>query len=692
MAQDRNLNTALSPGARQLSIPEGAVRQPDTAGASAQMEYSDKLVGQLAGFGAFVSEKNMADTARVHATNAKIMVQQGKTLKEIQESDDARSMQWFGETATMAGAQAEMVQIASDQFKAEERKALREGDAAQLTPTQYREGLVRRYAEGLDAMPEGGSGRDLLAAMGSRDMADLAESHAVAHYEYKQKKQLEAYTASNYSLLNTIQDADESGDKVAYKQSMRDLQNRLTKPPGMSDESHATVMTGLAEQALREGNSDVYDAIVASNPAFTPQQRQAIEGAMEAHEQRVAERGSIEQSMALAQITNAAANGASSEAIANMVAQYNDKYQRTPLGTGQTASMLQSAANTRQARADAARLQYDAHQALVTGQDFMLSDKVGSANLDKAIMGEKDFNKRVEFWTVSHHDSNIINQQANNLLNPMMALNEDGTVNEQYMAGVDLMEALEAAKPSKAQEVLTGPAAIMYKAVKQAVAAGQDPKQMITVVARGMQNPNPMPAPTKADAKAIFSEEDFGTSTLGDWLPGGGVEKADIDGLRGYAGQQYQQYVSVGIDPHTAQTLALQDARQRTVRVGDKLYDSGGVKVTQFGAPDANSAVEGVENFFRLKPELAAKLTGVKVGTAAERVSVQFVKGRTPGTDAIVLGYVDEAKTGHTRYVTIEGETAKMMASFRPTPQYQQLQQDGAQITTGIAYGASRPQ
>lgn len=692
MAQDRNLSAALSTGARQLSVPEGAVRQPDTAGASAQTEYSDKLVSQLSNFGGFMSEKAMADTARVHATNARIMVQQGKSLKEIHESDAAKGLQWFGETATMAGAQAELVQIQSDKFKADERKALREGDAAQLTPTQYREGLVRRYAEGLDSMPEGGSGRDLLAAMGSRDMADLAESHAVAHYEYKQRKQLEAYTASNYSLLNTIQDADESGDKVAYKQSMRDLQNRIAKPPGMSDASHATVMTGLAEQALREGNSDVYDAIVASNPAFTPAQRQSIESAMESHEQRIAERGSIEQSMALAQITNAAANGASSESIANMVAQYNDKYQRTPLSTAQTAGMFQSAANTRQAKAAAAQATYDANQALVTGKDYILSDKVGTGTLDKAIMGTQDFNKKLEYWAISYHDSKIINQQANNLLNPVMALDAEGNVTEQYMQGLDLMEALQTMKPDKAQKVLTGPAAVMYKAVKQAVAAGQDPKQMITVVAQGMQNPNPMPAPTKKEATAIFSDEDFGKSTLGDWLPGGGIEKADIDGLRGYAGQQVQQYMTVGIDPHTAQTLAKQDAMARTVRVGDKLYDSGGVNITQFGAPDADTAIEGVENFFRLKPELARKLTGVDVGTAAERVSIQFIKGATPGTDAIRIGYVDPKKTGHTRFVTIEGETAKTMASFRPTPQYQQLQQDGAQITTGIAYGASRPQ
>lgn len=692
MAQDRNLNAALTTGARQLSIPEGAVRQPDTAGQAAQLEYSDKLVNQLSNFGGFVSEKAMADTARVHATNARIMVQQGKTLKDIHESDQAKSLQVFGETATMAGAQAELVQITSDQFKAAERKALREGDAAQLTPTQYREGLVRRYAEGLDAMPEGGSGRDLLAAMGSRDMADLAESHAVAHYEYKQTKQLEAYTASNYSLLNTIQDADEAGDTVAYKQGMRDLAQRMTKPPGMSDESHATVMTGLAEQALREGNTDVYDAIMASQPAFTPAQRQAIEGAYEANEQRVAERGSLEQSMALAQITNAAANGASTEGIAKMVAQYNAKYQRTPLGTDRTASLFQQSANAQQAKAAAAQAQYDMRQALVTGQDYMLSDKVGTANLDGAIGQATDTATKLQLWATSYHKSNIVNQQANNLLDPTKALNADGTVNEQYMQGLGLMESLSQMHPAKAKTVLTGDALTMYNAVTQAIAAGQDPKQMIQVTAEGMKNPNPAFVPSKKDAVAVFSEEEFGTSQFSDILPFNGVEPADLAGLRGYAGQRYQEYVKVGVDPHTAQTLATKDAQSRTARVGDRLYNTNGVDVTQFGAPDADTMVTGVENFFRYKPQLAKEITGVDVGTAAERVSIQFRKGKGAMKDAVIIGYVDPAKEGHTRYVTLEGETAKMMASFKPTPQYQQLQQDGAAITTGIPYGASRPQ
>lgn len=614
--QDRNLNAALSTGARTLSIPESAVRQPDIAGQTAQLEYSDKLVSQLSQFGGLVSEHKMATTAAVNATNARIMVQQGKTLKEIHESDDAKALQVFGETATIAGAEAELARISASQFKAAEQQALREGQYANLTPTQYRAALILRYGEGLDSMPEGGSGRALLAELGSQTLTDLGASHMQAHYEHKQKLQLSATTKSMYGHLDAIGAAKEAGDKVALKQLYRDLPEVLAQPYGMSDENYTAMLAGVATQALNEGNAEVYDAIKEINPDFDPAQRQAIENANHANDVRVAQRGSIESATAMANISTAAANGASTHTISQMIAEYNTKYPLAPLSEGQMASYLTQTATVQVSKANAQAARDQRNQDVMNG-DGRYSDAEGSKALADLRQVAPNQHGYLTVWAGSPYEDKQLKQELTGGLSIGTALTADGQMSPSFEAALGKYRQVAQYNEEKARKMLTPEQLVLVDAMETVDTAGGNKADTLREIQSAKDNPSTFAPPSKKDLADSVKDEDFGTGQWTDigplnWLPGvdAEVEQGTLDAARAHYVNEVQKLTKAGVPVEYAKTTVKKNMQGRLQRVDGVLVDTKGVDIRQFGVTSVEHGMTTMETELRTNKALAEIIVG----------------------------------------------------------------------------------
>ncbi|HHQ4929084.1 TPA: hypothetical protein ACSP88_002522 [Aeromonas hydrophila] len=640
MAQDRNLNAALQIPTRQLSIPAGAVRQPDTAGQSAQLEYSDKLVGQLAAFGAQMSEKAMMDTARVHEANARIMVQQGKTLKEIRQSDDAKALQVFGETATMAGAEAELARISASQFKASEQQALREGQYANLTPTQYREALVRRYAEGLDALPEGGSGRNLLAELGTQTIADLGASHMQAHYEHKQKLQLSATTKSMYGHLDAIGAAKEAGDKVALQQLYRDMPSVLAQPYGMSDENYTAMLAGVATQALNEGNSEVYDVIKEINPDFDPAQRQAIENASHANDVRVAQRGSIESATAMANISTAAANGASPHTIGQMIAEYNTKYPLAPLSEGQMASYLTQTATVQASRAAQQQAVHARNQAVLDGSGSLSQDE-GSKGLADLRQMAPNRHAYLSVWKGSPYVDKQMEQELSAGLTIDTAVTDDGQLSPSFSAALGKYYEVAQYNEGKARAMLSPEQLAIVDAMEVTQQNGGNMAQAAQQMQEAKRNPSAFAPPSKKDIADAVKDEDFGSGRMLDWAPdwvpgvADEVEAGKLDAARAQYANEVHKLTQAGIPLEFAQNTAKKNQTNRLHRVEGMLVDTNGADLGEFGlSSDIGSTTDQVakgvkvmETELRTNKQLATTILGSELSDDWEVVDASVVPG-----------------------------------------------------------------
>lgn len=617
MAQDRNLNAALQIPARQLTVPQGAVPQPDTTGQRAQLEYSDRLVGQLSAFGVQISEKEMADTAAVHATNARIMVQQGKTLKDIKASDDAKALQVFGETATMAGAEAELARINASQFKASEQQALREGKYNDLNPTQYREALVRRYAEGLDAMPEGGSGRALLSELGSQTVADLGANHMQYHYEHKQKLNLAAASKSMYDHLDSIGVAKESGDKVALTQLYRDLPEVLAKPYGMSDENYTALLAGVTTQALGEGNSEVYDAIKQIDPSFDPAQRQAIENASHANDVRVAQRGSIESATAMANISTAAANGASTHTVSQMIAEYNTKYPLAPLSEGQMASYLTQTATVQASKATAQAARDQRNQD-VLGGDGRYSDAEGSKALaDLRLTAGGNMDGYMNVWAGSPYEDKQMKQEVTAGLSIGSALDENGRMPPSFEASLGKYRQAAQYNEDKARKMLTDEQRVLVDAMETVDTAGGNKADILREIQNAKNNPSTFAPPSKADLADSVKDEDFGTGQWTDigplnWLPGtdAEVEKGTLDSARAHYVNEVNRLTKAGVPVEHAKATVKKNMQGRLQRVDGVLVDTKGVPIQQFGVTSVEQGMTAMETELRTNKALAEIIVG----------------------------------------------------------------------------------
>ncbi|MEZ6954301.1 MULTISPECIES: hypothetical protein [unclassified Aeromonas] len=631
--QDRNLNAALQIPARQLTVPQGAVPQPDTTGQRAQLEYSDRLVGQLSAFGVQISEKEMADTAAVHATNARIMVQQGKTLKEIHASDEAKALQVFGETATMAGAEAELARINANQFKSSEQQALREGQYANLTPTQYREALVRRYAEGLDAMPEGGSGRALLSELGSQAITDLSANHMQAHYEHKQKLQLSATTKTMYGLLDEMGAAKNAGDKVALKQLYRDMPSLLAQPLGMSDENYAALLAGVTTQALAEGNAEVYEVVKKLNPTFDPDQRQAIENANHANDVRVAQRGSIESATAMANISTAAANGASAHRVGQMIAEYNTKYPLAPLSEGQMAGYLTQTATVQASKAAAQQAKQQRNQDVMGGSGVYSQDE-GSKALADLRQVAPDQHGYMTVWKQSPYTDKQMKQELSNGLNLDIAITDGGEVSPSFMTAYG--KYLEAASynEDKARGMLSESQLVVVDAMQVTQANGGNMAEVVTQMQEAKRNPSAFAPPSKKEVAEAVKDEDFGTGKWTDtgplnWIPGTAneVDEGKLDAARVQYVNEVHKLTQAGVPLTFAQNTAKKNQTNRLHRVNGILVDTNGADLNEFGITSVEKGLTVMETELRTNKVLATTMLGSELSDDWEVVDASVVPG-----------------------------------------------------------------
>lgn len=693
MPQDRNLSAALSTGARQLSAP-GAVAQPDIEGQQAQFDYSAALVGQLTQFGEAMSTKKMQDRADVMRTEGAIAVSQGKSLQELRESDRGSALSVFGETATMQGAHAQQALIQMDDFKAELVREVDENNGDQMTPAQYREYAAARYAEALEAIPEGTSGRDLMASMGQKVLAETAAYQAEKNFAYRQNAQLEAYTASVYSVTTAMKEAKEGGKATLYKQAMADLEARLEQPPGMKDSAYSSVLTGVATEALRFGDRAVYDMVLKKGVTFSPEERNALENGLESFKQREAEKGSLQQAGALAKIQEAAANGAGSEAIANMVAQYNATYQRTPITVNQSASLFNQAASTRQVRAQQAEAIAAQRQLLAQSQDYRNTKKDGEKTL-QAYMAEKPGSEEAkQAWAQSSWHNPQMVSQYNAMLNPATMIDAAGNINPAAIQAVREIDAWAQINPTKAVDMLKGDAQTAYRAVQQLVASNQPLEQAVAAVATGYQNKDNQLPVSPDEAKAVFEEEDFGMTRAADYLPFTGMEDKELTGIRGFAQNRYSEYRKLGMSEYDAQQLAIGEVKNRTTRMGDKVVDTKGINVQRaFGAADADDIVTNIDAYFRRNPQVATQLVGSAVGTAAKIQGVEFIKPARGVPEGIVISIQDPNNPeGTQRRLRLNSDVVRQIMATQPaTAEQIDVQMERAQLTKRLAEQQQQP-
>lgn len=678
--QDRNAQSALSTMTRQLSAPQVSSRSASTESQRAQMEYSSTLLGQLSNFGAQISEKEMQDTARAQTAEARIKVQQGKTLKEIHESDDAASLQVFGETATMMGAEAELARISASEFKASEQQALRDGKYANMTPSEYRAAIVARYAEGLESMPEGGTGREMLAELGGQAIIDLSANHMQAHYEHKQKLQLAATTKSMYGILDDIGTAKEAGDKVALKQLHRDLPGRLAKPYGMSDDNYAAMLAGVTVQALGEGNDEVYDVVKELNPSFTPDQRRAIEDASRANDVRVAQRGSIESATFMANISTAAANGASPHQVSLMIAEYNSKYPLAPLSEGQMASYLTQTA-TVQANRVAEQQAKNARTSSVINGEGVVSDKEGSAALADIRTSQGGLSDGyLTVWAKSPYEDKQLKQELGNSLNIGAAVTADGAVNPQFQAGYDAYQRIAQHNETKARSMLSTEQLAMVDAIEVVKKNGGDPVAAVRQMQEAKENPSAIAPPSKNDIAAEVKDEDFGTGSWTDWgplnyLPGTDdeVDQQVLDGARAQYTNDVHKMTAAGIPVEFAKNTAAKNQTARLHRVDGMLVDTHGTDLGKFGlsADQGSPAAQVKQGLTIIETELRTNEQLATVALGAGKRDDWDITGASvvPGTKGRPAEFVVtvESDDGDVRALRFDEATMKrLMPKYTP--------------------------
>lgn len=651
---DRNLNAALSSGTRQLQMPAIAARRPDVAGQQAQFDETERLVNELAGFGSILSEKAMKDNADTARTEAAIMVQQGKSLKEINESDDLASLQVFGETATMQGASAQRALIDMDTMKNDLIREIDEGKGAEMSTKDWRDYATARYNEALAKLPDGTSGRNLMADMGHKVLLEASEYHAKQNYIARQDAQLDATSASLFSAQNQYKVALEKGDKTLQRQAMADIQNRMVKPDGMKEEAHAELLTRLATDSLAFGDRTVYDEAL-KHGTFSPDQLAAMSTAEENYKQTLANKGSLQQSMDLAKIQSMAAQGVGASTIAAHIAQYNDKYSRTPITTGAAASLFNQSATSAVTAQRHKEVMAAQNAALAQGRDHLLNDKQGSATLEREMNRVGQGAEQDYMWATSVHDNKSLNNQMNNGMTVGNLIDPMGNPNPVAMDTFQKMTKYEQLNPNKAIGMLGKDEQMAYQMTRNLVDNGVPLAEAITKVGQGFQNRS---ANVAVVATPDFSGEDFGILRFGDNF--GGLDDSDMTGVVDHATKQYKEYRKLGLSDYEAQELAKKDASRNVARVGDKLVDTQGINVQAvFHTPSADALVTNSMKTLRENPELATAIVGSAMGTAMEVADVQFVQPR--GMLPQMRLTIKDKGTGESRAVLISGEAAKLL-------------------------------
>lgn len=680
MAQDRNQNAALSVGASQLSIPEGAVRQPDTQGAAAQMEYSDRLVGQLSQFGGVVSEQKMKNQADQMRANAAVMVNQGRALKDIHNSDKGAGLRVFGETATMQGAHAQYALVQMDEMARALREEVDQRNGDQMTPGQYREYANARYAEALAVIPEGSSGRDIVAQMGQKVLAQGAAYQAEKHYAYTQKAELSAYTAQAFSILQEAQSAKEAGEETLYKQAMADLVVRLQKPDNMDEDAHAGVMTAIVNDSLRFGDPAVMDIVLEMNPMLSPEQRASIDHSHETYLQREAEKGSMQQAMDLAQIESMAANGAGYHAVSSAMEVYNAKYQRTPLTVGKMESLFSlstQAAVARQQKAEAAQARTDA---LVGQYDYILGDKEGKANLQQYMAANIGTPQYYQAWNVSFHHNPVLNHQLSAGLDPAHFLDAEGKPTQTALNAFTEMQKWESINPQKAKEMVPDETWQAYTTIKRMTANGTMGLGSTIERVGGAWNDRPKASTYNKEVKEMFAEEDFG---LGKWTDAiGGADDSDFMEAQGLAAERYKEYRRIGLDPVAAQEEATKEVKQSYVRVGNTMVNSRGVSPTTFHTKDFDTLKLTTEQALHNDKALATRILGDSFGWDKKIVATSIVK-TTMGPQ---VQFTVQGASGQQRILKVTPQQAielQMAAKKQnsPAPTQDQFRDDPMQNT-----------
>lgn len=648
MAQDRNLNQALSSGANQLSIPAGAVPQPDITGQRMQVAYSDRLVGQLSQFGGVISEKKMKDAADTMRTEAAVMVNQGKSLKEIHNSDKGAALRVFGETATMQGATAQMGLVQMDEMARALRQEVDENNADQMTPEQYREYALARYQESLAAIPEGSSGRDVLATMGQKVLAESSAYQAEKHYAYTQKAELSAYSASLFSAMQSAQDAKEKGEETIYNQSMNDLRNRLVKPERMDEDAYAGVMTALVQDSLRFGDPAVMEMVQEMNPMFSPEQTAAIHNAHETYLQREAEKGSLQQAMDLAKLNSMAASGAGYSVIAHEVELYNAKYQRTPLSMGATENLFSAASQAAIVRQQKAQIEQARKDALYGGQDYQNGKKEGEKTLQAEMAAAAGTEKADQLWATSYWQNPALSAQMAATLDPDHYLNADGTPNQTAANAVAEMDKWVQLNPGKAAEMVPEDTWNAYQVIKSMTQGGAVPLgDAIQRIGTNWQN-KPAPNQFNAEAKDRFAEEEFGLGRFGDYF--GGLDSKDFAGVQAQGEQMYKKYRSLGLNESAATELAAQEVQRNVIRVGNRFINSNGVNTSQaFLTKDLTTLQDKAMYVLKNDTEFATKFLGSEFGWDRNVEDVEVVKT----TQGPLLRFVITDGQGNRRHLNL---------------------------------------
>lgn len=614
MAQDRNQQAALETGARQL---QPAPNVPDSRakvyGQRAQSNYSTKLMGQLASFGAQASEKRMKDSADTMRTGAMIAVNQGQSLKEISESDKGAAMRVFGETATMQGATAQMSLIQMDAMANSLKEEVDQNGGDEMTPEQYREYSMARYAEALEQIPEGSSGRELLAQMGQKVLAQSATYQSEKHYAYTQKAELSAYSASVFSALQRAQQAKEDGEETIYNQAMADLSNRIQKPERMDEDAHAGVMTAIANDSLRFGDPTVMDMVLELNPMLSTEQRASIDANHEQYLQKEAEKGSLQQAMELAKINTMAASGAGNSAVAHQIQLYNAKYQRTPLSMSATENLFSMAAQAQRTNQLRAQAKADMKSVLHNGGDYVLGEKAGSKNLEEEMTAVAGTPQADQLWTLSAWHNKMLNSQLGAKIDPDNFLDASGAPRQTALDGYSEMKKWEGIKPGKAQEMVSEDTWAAYKAVDDLVQNGGIALgDAMAQVGDGWKT-RPSESQYNAEAKDRFKGDELGYGRAGDYF--GGMDADDFLGLQAQAEGAYKKYRSVGMNEEAAERNAMRDVQRNMVRVGDTVINSKGVDIQQtFGVQDLTTLQEKAMHVLRNDPQFAKDALGSSVG------------------------------------------------------------------------------
>lgn len=649
MAQDRNLSQALSSGAPQLQLPAGAVPQPDITGQRMQVEYSDRLVGQLSQFGGVISEKKMKDAADTMRTEAAVMVNQGKSLKEIHNSDKGAALRVFGETATMQGATAQMALVQMDEMARALRQEVDENNADQMTPEQYREYAVARYQEALTAIPEGSSGRDMLASMGQKVLAQSSAYQAEKHYAYTQKAELSAYSASLFSAMQSAQDAKEKGEQTIYEQSMNDLRNRLVKPERMDEDAYAGVLTKLVQDSLRFGDPAVMEMVQEMNPMFSPEQTAAIHDAHETYLQREAQKGSLQQAMDLAKLNSMAASGAGYNAIAHEVELYNAKYQRTPLSMGATENLFNTASQAAIVRQQKAQIEQARRDNLHRGEDYKNGKSEGEKTLQAEMAAAAGTEEADQLWKISYWQNPELSSQMSATLDPTYFLNADGTPNQTAANAIAEMDKWVNLNPDKAAKMVPEDTWNAYQVVKSMTAGGTMPMgDAIQRVGSQWQN-RPSPAQFNAEAKDLFAEEEFGLGRMRDYF--GHLDSKDFASVQSQGEEMYKKYRSLGLSASAATDLAKQEVQRNIVRVGDKFINSNGVNVQQaFLTNDLTTLQDKAMYVLHNDKAFATEFLGSEFGWDKNVEDVEVIKT----TRGPILRFVITDGAGNRRHMDLD--------------------------------------